>query len=71
VFYSKSYLDEWCRVMDVEADELDERVIVERGNRKLTAFIYETDETSFVVTSHPSAFGITNSYWEGVGEMLL
>jgi len=70
VFYSKSYLDEWRRVMGVEPDELDERVIVKRGDRELTAFVYETDETRFVVASHPSAFGMTNSYWEGVGEML-
>lgn len=56
--------------MDVEADELEERVIVERGDRKLTAWVRETEETTFVVTSHPSAFGVTNSYWEGIGESL-
>ena len=70
VFYSRSYLDEWCRVMDVPRDELVETVIVRRAEREVKAWIHENDETTFIVTSHPSAFGVTNSYFEDIGRIL-
>jgi hypothetical protein len=71
VFYSRTYLDHWCRIVGAAADHFEQVVVVERDGREdLTALVLEQGNTKFVVCSHPGAFGVTNSYFERIGKRL-
>lgn len=68
VFYSsdKEYLGYWQEI--AETDFLKEAKIVH--HKKHTARIKKMANTIYVVTPHPTAFGISNKFWIELGSII-
>jgi len=59
VFYSFGYREYWRRIASVEFEK--QKVGFEVGTNR---------ETSFVITKHPAAIGVTNDYFNAVGRFI-
>jgi hypothetical protein len=64
VFYSTDpwYFEKWTEIAGL--------VPTEENVAGRSVYFGRRDETAFVVTCHPTAFGTTNQYWDGVGQII-
>ena len=67
-FFGLKYLDHWSRICDVDLSS--QRVVDKEENILGTFYSNSSGPTLFIVSAHPSAPGLSNLYFNGVGKAI-